>query len=387
MAPHPDRIDALADRSWDDAVGSVLDQPDRPGTVPETDDWPDATRWWLRRMTEPEAGLQDRMAWFWHGLLTTNAHKVAESSLVARQLQLLRDGALGNYRDLLHGFVTSGALLEYLDASYSMAANPNENLARELMELFTLGRGHYNQDDVRAAARALAGWVVDDGEVEFRRDHAFIAPLVFLGDQADWDTASIVDRLCDDPATAERVAGRLWTNLVGTEPPPEDGADLGRWWQDRDLEIRPLVERIVTSPEFERSRFARPRTGLEWFAAAAVATGFPIDDQWQLERLGQHPYLPPNVAGWPDDDRWLAAGSLLARASIASSIDLGDALPDDPDRWAEPGEILARCGLDGASAATVAALRRVADTPDIDPETTRLVRWRLALTCPEFQLS
>ena len=96
-------------------------------------------------MVEPDTGLRDRMAFFWHGLLTTNAWKVSTESLLAEQLDHLRTNALGNYRELLQGYVSGGALLEYLDASWSLASNPNENLARELMELFTVGRGHYDE--------------------------------------------------------------------------------------------------------------------------------------------------------------------------------------------------------------------------------------------------
>ena len=381
----PSFVAELADRSWGDAIDRVLQAADDDGNLASAparvEDWADISSWWIDRMTDPGPGLRDRMAFFWHSLLTTNAWKVSEESLLAEQLDHLREHALGNFRDLLHGYVTGGALLDYLDASWSMASNPNENLARELMELFTVGRGHYSEDDVRAAARALAGWVVEDGEVDFRRENAFIAPLIYLGEQAEWDTAMIIDRLCDHPATASRLSARLWDHLVGAPLDEAAAEDLGRWWQGENLEIRPLVERILRDPAFAENRLSRPKSGLEWFCGVKSAIGFE-DEIWYLQGLGQMPYLPPNVSGWPTGDRWLAPGSLLARSGFLHSIDLrstmGVATSTD--------EILTQCALHQVSPQTRAAMDGVAATPEIDPETAQLVRWRLALSSPEYQL-
>ena len=249
-----DRLERLADQDTDGAIADILAHQGPDGDelepAPWTDDVADTISWWLDRLSHPDTGLTDRMAWFWHGLLTSSRHKASDNRLVADQLDHLRRTGRGDFRSLLHGYVTSGALLDYLDASGSTAARPNENLGRELMELFTIGRGNYTEDDVRAAARALAGWAVEDGEVVFRSQDAFIAPLVFLGEQADWDTTMLVDRLCDHPATAVRVAGRLWADLVGTAPTAEAAIELGRWWQGRDLAIEPLVERILSEDAF-----------------------------------------------------------------------------------------------------------------------------------------
>ncbi|MGI9599033.1 MAG: DUF1800 family protein [Acidimicrobiales bacterium] len=387
------RVEQLADLDWDDAVADVLGRVEADeragGQAPDGQDWTDTTDWWIDRMTEPGTGLVDRLAWFWHGLLTTNAYKVSDNGLLATQLDHFRVNGSGDFRTLLHGFITGGALLEYLDASHSLASNPNENLARELMELFTVGRRHYTEDDVRAGARALAGWVVDDGRVEFRRENAFIAPLIYLGRQADWDTTMVVDELCDHPATAARISARMWRHFVGPPLTDEGAAELGRWWQAQDLEIMPLVERILTDPTFAESRLSRPRGGLEWYCAARSALRFE-SETWYLETLNQMPYLPPSVAGWPDDLRWLGPGSLLARASFTHSVDIGSVLQDgrgrDGPESATTEQILDRCSLYEVSAETVDAIEQVATIPDISPENIELVRWRLALTSPEFNL-
>ncbi|MFT7600496.1 MAG: hypothetical protein ACI8TP_003439 [Acidimicrobiales bacterium] len=324
LSVHSTRVDELADGSWDAAVTAVLSHNDGDNeTAPRTnDDWSESVIWWIDRMSASDTGLTDRMAWFWHGLLTTNAWKVNEDSLISGQLNILRTNARGNFRTLLHQFVGSGALLLYLNASDSTASNPNENLACELMELFTIGRGNYSQDDVRAAARALSGWVVEDGNVLFERENAFIAPLVFLGEQADWDTDKIVDRLCDHPATAARISARLWQSMVGVPLSADGAAELGRFWQDNDLEIEPLVTRILSDQLFRDSRLNKPRTGIEWYRATRAAVGLEQESIWEIENLGQTPFLPPNVAGWPDDRRWLSPGSILARASVVHGIDM-----------------------------------------------------------------
>ncbi len=385
LGVHPERVAELAALDWDDAVGRVLDHRPSLDNAPSSDDLGDTIGWWVERMVEPETGLTDRLAWFWHGLLTTNANKVDDNAMVAQQLDHLRANALGNFRTLLQGYVSGGALLQYLDASYSMASNPNENLARELMEVFTVGRGHYTEDDVRAAARALAGWVVQDGSVEFRREHAFIAPLMFMDVQAEWDTVMIVDHLCDHPATAARVAARLWDELVGVPLDADGAAELGQWWQGQELEIAPLVERILRDPGFAQARFTRPRSALEWYCA--VRSVIDIDNNiWLLENLGQIPYGPPNVAGWPRDGRWLNAGALLPRTSMVHNIDIASVLPLRSEAPLSTEEILDQCSLFEVSPATVDALDSVADTPELPPEQVEIVRWRLALSSPEFNL-
>ncbi len=382
----PDQIDRFADMSWSDGVAELIDDASdgAAGEVPEPedDDWGTVVQWWLDRMTDSDGGLAERLTWFWHTLLTTSSEKVGEEKLLTDQLAVLRENAAGNYRTLLHGFVGSGALLEFLDASWSQASNPNENLARELMELFTLGPGNYTQDDVRSAARALAGWVVEDDKIEFRRENAFIAPLLFRGVQDDWDMTKIVDHLCDQPETAVNIASRLWSHLLGTQLTPEGAAELGSWWQDQDLEILPLTERILNDPSAEGSRLNRPRTGLEWFCAFQSATGGTENDPWHLESLGQVLYRPPNVGGWPEGDHWLLPGSLLGRLSHVANLRLETI---SRGRSGTAAEVLDRCGLHEVSDGTLAAVSAPGRSTMV-PESAAVTTWRLALSSPEFQL-
>lgn len=378
-------INELSGQPFDEAIAHVLADEGDAGRPPR-EDKQEIINWWVDRMVSPSSGLYERMVWFWHTHLTTNHQDVSSDVLVSRQLELLRTHALGNFRDLLQAFVIDGALLQYLDGDRSEASNPNENLARELMELFTVGLGNHTEDDVRTAARALAGWVVDreTNEVRFERERAFIAPLLFRGRQDNFDTAMIVDHLCDDVATAAYVANKLWHHLAGGWLDTETAVDLGLWWQGQNLEIRPLVEAIVTHPNFEEHHYSRPRTGLEFYAALGSVVGVQLDSPGPLRRLGQLPYEPPNVAGWPTDNRWLEPGSMLNRGSLIFSIgfdDIYEPLPGTVDY------ILDRIGLHQVSEGTLESLNKVGIGSELDETARAQVRWRLALSSPEFQLT
>jgi uncharacterized protein (DUF1800 family) len=381
----PARIEELSGHSYDDALADVLGDEGEVGKPPR-EEKRDIIQWWVERMASPSSGLYERMTWFWHTHLTTNLHDVSSAVLVGRQLELLRTHALGNFRDLLQGFVIDGALLQYLDGDGSEAARPNENLSRELMELFTVGLGNYTEDDVRSGARALAGWQVDreTDEVTWDRTRAFVAPLLFRGRQANFDTAMIVDQLCDEPATAAYVSNKLWSHLAGGWLDDRAALELGQWWQDHDLEIRPLVERILTHPQFEESHYSRPRSGLEYYCALRSAAGVTFDEKWQLGMLGQVPFEPPNVAGWPTDNRWLEPGSLLNRGSLLFGVrfdDLYEPLPGTVDH------VLDRCGLHTVSQSTLDGLNQIGLQSDLGEEQRAEARWRLALSSPEFNLT
>lgn len=384
---HSDRVSELAVMSWDDAISDVVrtakadaTEYKRAGSPPAFEGSDEAISWWLEMLLRPESGLLDRMNWFWHGVLTTSVDK-ADSELIGPQIHLLRSHSLGNFRDMLHGFVVDGALLQYLDGNRSQAFNPNENLARELMELFTIGRGNYSQDDVRVGARALAGWYVEDGDVHFDTASAFNAPALFRGAQDDWDTPSLVDALCDDPLTAIHISNRLWAELVGTDRTQTEIDKLGNWWHDQNLEITPLVEKILRSNEFANARYNRPKTGFEWWATMITATGSDPTQLWDLMTLGQMPYRPPNVGGWPGGDRWLSPGSMLGRASIAFNLD--DLLAGTDQPW-PTRDVLDRCGISDASTETAQILDAAGSGYDLAPEERRVLRWRIALCTPEF---
>jgi uncharacterized protein (DUF1800 family) len=278
------------------------------------------------------------------------------------------------------------AMLKYLDAESNRAKKPNENLAREIMELFTVGIGHYSEDDVRAGALALAGWRVDKDRLDawFDVDRAYDGEVTFLGETRRWESVDIVDRLCDHPATAARIASLVWYHFTGATPSGDERTDLGLWWQSQNLEIVPLLERILQSDQFWTEHYVRPRTGFEWYTAVQNLLRFDPEDIWRPRNLGQCPYEPPNVGGWPQGDRWLNLDSMLRRSDQLFSLDFRD-IPGGTTATVD--EILDQCGLYVISDETLAALNSVASlVDDVGQESIPQLQWRIAMSSPEFQL-
>lgn len=394
-APQITLVEALDGMDRHDAATTVISRGAEPVAEPsgDGDGW-ELANWMLTDRLDSglDGGLRRTMAWFWHTVLPSH-HAKTSGTLLARQVETFRRLALSDFTTLMQAYVTDGALLHYLDGDGSIAANPNENLSRELMELYTIGPANYEEVDVRAAARALSGWTVDgeSNEVRWERDRGFVAPLVFLGEQREWTTEAVVDRLCSDPATARQIAARVWFQLVGR--PPGDADELGRWWAQQDLAIVPLVERIIGDEAFWDPAPARPRSAMEWFAAGAAATGAGRTDDggvdiWQLTRLGQFPFEPPTPAGW-DDGRWITPGQILMRAGVGYELGRSGA------PIADPAEVLRRCLITNPSAATLEAMAAIgqrdagqasADSASADTAAEDSVGWwRIALSAPEFQ--
>ena len=391
FGPRPGQVERLVDRPVADLITDILDdRADRAegaATPDVSDDDEGLVTWWVNRLRDPRAGIHERMVWFWHGHFTTSLDQVS-ADMMWRQHQRIRRHALGNFRALTREMLTDAAMLVYLNGSGSTGDNPNENLARELMELFTLGRGNYTEDDVKAAARALSGYWVDwdTSEVHFEEDDHYDRPVRFLGERARHDADSVADALLAQPACARHVAGRLHRHLVGLDPEPAQLEELAARFRDDDLEILPLVEAIVRSDAFAASARTRPRQPIEWLVAALAALGADdVElDTWSLAVAGQLPFHPPNVAGWPDDDRWVDGSQVLDR--INRVLDLGWQEAIDLDVEPTVDSVLARCGIWEVSAGTRAVLDDAIRRQSEYDRGLELL-FALTLTSPEFALT
>ncbi len=408
------KIDTYAKKSWPDGVRAVMDQAPNPIEPPAFQQDPEGADnrknpedkliiWWINQMGGTNSGIHERMTWFWHGVLTTHRGDVGKDRypFLHKQLTLLRTHALGNYRAMMQAFVIDGALLQYLNGDGSKAGNPNENLSRELMELFTLGVGNYTEDDVQAGAVGLAGWRVDrqgerppEGqddnrpyEVSFERKDAFRLPLLYRGIQDKWNAEKIVDHLCDDPRTAAYISRKVWHYLGGGWLNEKDATNLGKWWQGKNLEIKPLVEKALLDMQ-NGSNYTRPRAGFEFYLARSIVMNEPVangefnGDYNPMRSLGQTPYEPPNVAGWPTDNRWLEPGSMIIRGGQVFNSDLKNIAG-----WqnATDDQILDTCGIHAVSDKTRTALSAI-ETKELGPEDKAKAKWYLALSAPEFHL-
>lgn len=342
--PPNDLIDDLLDRSPAGVIrpvgGTENGELDASSTVLAIVD----------QMLDRTDPLHERMTWFWSTHFTTSLDGV-DARFVWKQYLLFREHALGNFRDLALAIATDPAMLIYLDGAGSRGDAPNENFAREFLELFTLGRNNgYTEDDIRAGARVFSGWNVDWDSVSssFDPDVAYDRPVTFLGERRRWTVADAVEHVCSLPACHRHVVRRLHLHLVGVEPSEQRVDELAARFAAADLEIRPLVAAILRSDEFLSARHVRARQPLEWLIAVMRAVGADSTERlgvssWDLLTLGQAPYYPPNVGGWALDDRWLQTGNVLARLQFAVDLELPDRLVDTVEPTAEA--VLRRCGL------------------------------------------
>jgi len=280
--------------------------------------------WWLDRMAVSRYPLTERMTWFWHGHWATSISGVSYPLTMQKQNNTLRTHALANFADMAKAMVVDGALNVWLNNNENYIQSPNENLAREFMELMTLGVNKFTQHDVTAAARALTGYSTNqsNGAVTFIPKQHFSTPLVILGTKSKLNAESFASLVVSKDENARFITDRLWFRFVsGTTVAP---ASLGGSFASRD--ISSLVSALVHSPAWTNSANALVKSPVEWFIGACRAlkmrpsTLDAGDTQWVLSQMGQLPFNPPNVGGWTYGQAWLSGVSFQYRFELAQSL-------------------------------------------------------------------
>jgi len=301
---------------------------------------------WLDRLVHTRAPLRETLTLFWHGHWTTEARKVLLADALWSELELLRRHAAGNFAALARAMLREPALLVYLDNTLSTRDAPNENLARELLELYTLGVGHYTEEDVRAAARALTGWSVHPDRSEFRFDPAQHddGEKTFLGRSGPFGGDEILSIVLEHPALAPFVVRKLWLFYAGTEPSAPLLAELASTFRASGLELAPVLRRLFLSVEFHgaavRGTLVKgPVRGLVGFLRAG---GHPLPGadfcQGLLAAQGELLFDPPGVKGWEGGRAWLTSSTLLARHNYAGLLLKGGELLGAAPRSAAGGK-------------------------------------------------
>ena len=296
--------------------------------------------WWAQRMLVTPRPLQEKMALFWHGHFATSEEKVRDYRKMLRQNTLFRERGNGSFRELLIGVAQDPAMLTYLDAGVNVKGAPNENFAREIMEMFTLGVGHYTELDIREAARAFTGWNAQD--LTFTIDPARHDDGIkrVLGREGPLDGVKVIDILLAQPAAAEFIAGKLYTYFVRQELSPALRAELGTRFRASQYDIAGLLETIFMSRDFysEASVASRIRPPVELVvttyrqAGLRQVPGVP-DFNEVTESLGQKLFYPPTVAGWAQGRSWITPGLLIARSNFAYDLVYPDINFLPPDRY------------------------------------------------------
>ena len=415
----PGEIDALEALSWSQAVDRVLDVSRAPVATPPAlpdpgaqlvgDQWWRSylamTGWWLDRARTTPVPIQEKMTLFWHGHLTSSLDVVPHRLLMDQNL-LYRSAGLGRLDALVQAAAVHPAMLIYLDNRANVAGHPNENFARELLELFCLGVGNYTEADVRESARAWTGHTLEPTtwSYRFRSDWHDHGPKTFLGSNANWDGPAVITHLLRGPTArvaARFIARKLWTHLVHADPSPTLVDELASALLAADLRVEALVRAILLRPEFRSaaSRSGLVRSPFEFVVAALRATGYSaaqVQPQWLMQGMGQELFKPPNVDGWGTNRYWISTSSAWAKAIFADHLawrvhgDVGGILADTRDRSVSDAvtTALAAFGITAPSPTTRAALEDFVRTERSNRGWAE--RWglvSLAVMSPEFQLA
>lgn len=289
--------------------------------------------WWLERMIDSGHPLRERMTLFWHGHFTSSYHDVNASSWMVRQNELFRVHGLGRFDRLLRRVVRDPAVLVYLDATKNSLAKPNENLARELLELFALGEGHYTENDVRETARALTGWVRRGKGVRFvesRHDHGTKS---ILGVSGAFDHEQLVDVILAQEATSRWIAARLLAYFEGSEPSEQRVARYAEILVADEWRLSALLRELFHDPHFYSEAVVGQRVASPIDYLVGFVRRLKIEPPADVlvvacAQLGQQLFEPPTVQGWEGGLAWITTGSLQQRGNLMGFllgvIDLGD---------------------------------------------------------------
>jgi uncharacterized protein (DUF1800 family) len=294
-------------------------------------------RLWLLRMIYSQRPLEEKMTLFWHGVLTSSFRDVGGKgrySYMTQQNDLLRKMGMGRFDDLMAAITVDPAMLWYLNGRQSTGNSPNENYARELMELFTMGikdakgNDNYSQNDVHQGALALAGWVEKDGKSQFVPSRAYRGQVTFLGHTGALEMKDVIQLVCAHPSTGRHLAYRMWSFFVYEDPAESDLQPLADAYYKSNHHIGAMVKAMFTSPAFfsDKAYRARIKSPVEFVAGAIRGLGLETDAKklpQALATLGQTIYDPPNVSGWDGDKvsaSWLSTQTWMTRVNFINAL-------------------------------------------------------------------
>lgn len=352
------------------------------------------TAWWLDRMARTPAPLQEKLTLFWHGHFTSSFGDVHDAIAMYDQNRLFRRHAAGNVARLLDGVARDPAMLRYLNNDENRRGHPNENWARELMELFTMGIGHYTETDVTESARAWTGWTLQDYRAfADRRMFAFkpllhdAGPKVFLGQPGPWDGTDVMRIVLAHPATPSWIAGRLARFFVSPHPAPDLVDAMAEVLSSTGYEVGPVLRAVFRSQAFYRRDviYAQVKSPVQFVVGAVRHLGIADPDWPRLAQaaaeMGQRLFFPPTVAGWPGDAAWINAGTVFARVDVAARLVAGLLGSPDLSGFDSVGDVTARLLGRLLPAARGVVLGGLA-ARGVTPEVVHLV-----LSLPEYQVA
>ncbi len=283
--------------------------------------------WWAQRMLTSGWPLQEKMALFWHGHFAVSETKVRDYRKMERQLELFHRHGTGNFRELLVAVSQDPAMLSFLDAGINIKGAPNENFAREIMELFTMGVGNYTETDIREAARGFTGWNYVDLGFVVNADQHDDGQKTVLGKTGNHDGVDVIEIILEQPVTAEFIAAKIYRYFVREELSPALQKRLGALLRGGGYELTPLLRTLFLSKDFysQASMAAQIKSPVQLVISTyrklglREVPGVP-DFNEATSELGQQLFRPPTVAGWPSGRAWITPGLLLARGNFAYDV-------------------------------------------------------------------
>jgi len=293
------------------------------------------SEWWIRRMIGTPRPLEEKLVLFWHGHLTSGIREVQNARFMFDQNNLFRRFASGNYRELLLRVAADPAMLRYLNNASNVARQPNENFARELLELFTLGEGHYSERDVKEVARAFTGWSIDPRTGAFTynpRDHDDGVKILF-GRYGRFQGTEVIDIILEQPQAARFMADKVWRWLAGTAPGEPLLAAMAAELRRSRFEVKPLIENILLSDAFyaPEVRWAMVKSPVDLVVGTCRLLEIDLYNAAEMTRalkmMGQQLFQPPNVKGWDGGVAWINTATLFERYNFAAGLIYGGQAP------------------------------------------------------------
>jgi hypothetical protein len=338
----------------------------------------DLRYWWVRRMALGPRPFQEKMTLFWHGHFATSFEKVRMPYFLWLQNETFRQNATGNFYQLLNAVAEDPAMLRYLDGASSNKNKPNENFAREVMELFTLGEGHYTEQDIQQAAKAYTGWGLDKDQLryEYHPGNHDNGPKTVFGKTGNFTGEDVLNMICDQPQCARFISAKIWRFFVQDQPPDPVIDALAADFQAHGLDLKHLMHVIFRSKEFYAPEVIRAqiKSPVQWLIAAThqLQTALPTEAMSlvMLSMLGQELFQPPNVKGWDGGIAWITTNGLLDRYNLAAALVEGERIPLPSLKGQVRGVMNGIGGEDGLmqiSPADVTALFSAADLSATEP--------------------
>ncbi len=290
--------------------------------------------WWLNRMRYTPNPFREKMTLFWHGHFATSVEKVRSSYLMWQQNETLRANGLGNFHDLVKEVSKDPAMMRYLDTNQSAKQKPNENFARELMELFTLGEGVvYTEQDIKESARAFTGYRINPMTMSyfFARRNFDDSEKTFMGRKGPFTGDDVVDIIVAQPQSSEYIVKKLWKFFASDKPNDYTVKVLAQTFRDSGYNIAATMKEMFLSDEFYAPATMRSqvKSPIQWLVQTSRVLEAPLPSMNSLEnsmaQMGQVLFRPPNVKGWDGGRAWISSSTLLFRYNLAGYLVSGKA--------------------------------------------------------------